>query len=57
VFNYIGSTKKHFRDQQPTYENVTKTTMMKKNQVGDDNTLTSVWISTQFAEATRMPLH
>ena len=40
--------------QQPTYENGTKTpmVMMKKNQVGDDNTLTSVRISTLFAEAT-----
>jgi len=44
------------RDQQPKCEIGQKTTMvmMKKNQVGDDNTLTSVRISTLFAEATRM---
>ena len=38
------------------YENGMKITMvmMKKKQVGDDNTLTSVRISIMFAEATRM---
>ena len=44
------------RDQQPIYKMGLKTAMvmMKKNQVGDYNTLTSVRISTLFAEATRM---
>jgi len=34
-----------------------KTTMVKNNQVGDDNTLTSVRISTLFTEATRTWRH